>query len=259
MYRAGHASSQSVLSHGHLAYKYGDATRVKHEIGMLRHLKDHEGVVNVRAFDVSHSDIGLLITPLAYCDAFRLVHEYTIPRDTKVAFSKFLVLTVAKLHIMGFFHGDIKLEHILVYGDNHFKLCDFQKSGSVRSGNIQDLQSEAYLQPNPYYSPEAFLGFVNMAEQDVWATGIAIFCFWCNLIPPFLAANVGVDQLLTQSFNRENKAKKVPQASNFFGNEKSYIIHNFCKFCQCEGLNHAIYVSQMLAIRENRCTFVSRS
>ena len=168
-------------------------------------------------------------------------------------------MSVAQLHTMGLFHGDIKLEHILVYGDNHFKLCDFQMTGSVSAGNIQNLQHEAYLRPGPYYAPEAFLEVVNMTEQDVWATGMAIFCFWSDLTPPFLAANVGVDQVLTQSFNIQNNTNKIPQASNFFGNEKSYIIHNFCRFCQCEGLSHAIFVSQMLALRENRCTFVSRS
>jgi len=39
----------------------------------------------------------------------------------------------------------------------------------------------------------ASLGDVNMDEQDVWPTGMTFICFWCDLTPPFLAANVAVD------------------------------------------------------------------
>jgi len=219
---------------------------------MLRKLQNHD-VVKLRAFDVSNN-IGFLITPLAYCDAFHLVQEYTLSRDTKVAFAKFIIPCVSKIHKMGFFHGDIKLENILVYGDDNFKLCDFQNAGPMSQ---MDLRKKAYLQHGPYYAPETYIGFVNMDEQDVWATGMTIFCFWCDLTPPFLAANVGLDQVLTQSFNIQNHVTTLPQASQFFGNEQSYIIHSFCKRCTCEGLKHAILVSNMLTLREHRCTFVN--
>lgn len=243
----------AVVPHGKLAYKYQAASNVIHEVNMLRHFQDHEGIVKLRAFDVSN-DIGLLITPLAYCDAFYLVQEYTLSRDTKVAFANFIILAVTNLHKMGFFHGDIKLENILVYGDDNFKLCDLQKAGPISVGN---LQQQAYLQPGPYYAPEVYMGDVNMDEQDVWATGMAIFCFWCNLTPPFLAADVAVDQALTQSFNVQNKRSTLPQASQFFGNERSYIIHTFCKRCNCEGLNYSILVSNMLTLRDDRCAFAT--
>lgn len=236
-----------VVPHGKLAYKYQVVSNVIHEVNMLRHLQGHEGVVKLRAFNVS-GDIGFLITPLAYCDAFYLVQEYTLSRDTKVAFANFIILAVAKLHKMGFFHGDIKLENILVYGDDNFKLCDLQKAGSI---SVRNLQQQAYLQPSPYYAPEVYMGDVNMDEQDVWATGIAIFCFWCNLIPPFLAANVAVDEALAQSLCT------LPLASHFFGNERLYIIHTFCKYCTCEGLAFSILVSNMLTLRDDRCTFAT--
>lgn len=241
-----------VVPHGKLAYKYQAASNVIHEVNMLRHLQSHEGIVKLRAFDVSN-DIGLLITPLAYCDAFYLVQEYTLSRATKVAFAKFIILAVVNLHKMGFFHGDIKLENILVYGDDNFKLCDFQKAGTISHGN---LQHQAYLQPGPYYAPEVYIEDVKMDEQDVWATGMAIFRFWCDLTPPFLAANVDMDRALTQSFNLKNHSSISSQASQFFGNERSYIIHNFCKHCMCEGLQYSIIVSNMLTLCDDRCTFV---
>eukprot|EP00966_Prymnesium_polylepis_P062707 1455558-Prymnesium_polylepis.2 len=191
--------------------------------------------------------------PLAYCDAFHLVENCTLSRDTKIAFANFIISTVSRIHQMGIFHGDVKLEHILVYGDENFKLCDFQKAGSEPLMNLQD---RAYLDPSPYDAPEVFTGHVDMFEQDVWATGIAIFCFWCNLQPPFLAANTHVDFLLTQSYNIQNNGTRISYAEEFFKNERAYIIHNFCKFCKCEGLMHSIIVSQMLILREERCTFV---
>lgn len=243
----------AVVPHGKLAYKYQDVNKVIHEVNMLRHLQDHEGIVKLRAFDVSN-DIGLLITPLAYCDAFYLVQEYTLSRDTKVAFANFIILSVSNLHKMGFFHGDIKLENILVYGDDNFKLCDLQRAGPVSVGNLQE---QAYLQPGPYYAPEVYMGDVNMDEQDVWATGMAIFCFWCNLTPPFLAANVDVDQALTQSFNARNHRSALPQAYQFFGTGRSYIIHTFCKHCTCEGLKYSVLVSNMLTLRDDRCSFAT--
>ena len=139
-----------------------------------------------------------------------------------------------------------------MYGDDNFKLCDLQKAGPISVGN---LQKQAYLQPTPYYAPEVYMGDVNMDEQDVWATGMAIFCFWCDLTPPFLAANVVVDQALTQSFNVQNKRSILPQASQFFGNKRSYIIHTFCKRCTCEGLKFSMIVSNMLTLRDDRCAF----
>lgn len=219
---------------------------------MLRHLHGHDGVVKLRAFDMSN-DIGLLVTPLAYCDAFHLVQEYTLSRNTKVAFANSIIAAVSNLHKMVFFHGDIKLENILVYGDDNFKLCDFQKAGPMSLGNLQE---KAYLEPGPYYAPEVYIGDVNMGEQDVWATGMTIFCFWCDLTPPFLAANVSVDQVLTQSFNIQNRGIRLSQASRFFGNERPYIIHSFCKFCKCEGLTYSILVSNMVTLRDDRCNFV---
>ena len=243
---------QPVVPHGRLAYKYRDVTRVSHEVNILRKLQDHDGVVRLRAFNVSSGDVGLLITPLAYCDAYRLVKQYTLSRDTKVTFTNFITRAVATLHKMGFVHGDIKLEHILVYGDDNFKLCDFQKAGPITSINIQH---DAFHDPSPYYAPEVFLGKVEMDKQDVWATGMAIFCFWCNLSPPFLAAHVAVDQILTQAFNMQNNDTRPSYAYNFFGNERSYIIHSFCKFCQCEGLAYSMLVSNMLTNHNDRCTF----
>ena len=243
---------QSVVPHGHLAYKYRDAVRVSHEVNILRVLQAHDGVVKISAFNVSNG-VGLLVTPLAYCDAFQLVQEYTISRHTKVAFSNFIIPAVARLHKMGLCHGDIKLEHVLVYGDEHFKLCDFQKAGSA---SLMNLQDQAYRHPSPYYAPEVFIGDVKMVEQDVWATGMAIFCFWCSLTPPFLAANVGVDEVLTQSYNIQNDDTRISHACKFFGNERSYIIHNFCKSCKCEGLMYSIIVSNMLTLRDDRCTFL---
>ena len=243
----------SVVPHGQLAYKYQNASKVIHEVKMLRHLQGHDGVVKLRAFDVSQG-IGLLITPLAYCDALYLVKEYTLSRNTKVAFVNFIIDTISNIHKMCFFHGDIKLENILVYGDDNFKLCDFQTAGSM---SLMNLQEKAYTEPGPYYAPEVYTGDVNMGEQDVWATGMAIFCFWCDLTPPFLAANVGVDEVLTKSFNQLNYGTSLPQASQFFGNERSYIIHTFCKRCTCEGLKYSILVSNMLTLRDDRCAFTS--
>lgn len=244
----------SVVPHGHFAYKYQTVSKVTHEVKILRHLQGHDGVVKLRGFDVSN-DIGLLITPLAYCNAFYLVEEYTLSRNTKVAFTNFIIVAVSNLHKMGFFHGDIKLDNILVYGDDNFKLCDFQKAGPMSLGNLQD---KAYLEPGPYYAPEVYIGDVNMGKQDVWATGMAIFCFWCNLSPPFLAANVGVDEVLTESFNQLKNGTSLPQASQFFGNERSYIIHTFCKLCTCEGLVYSILVSNMLTLSDDRWNMVNK-
>jgi serine/threonine protein kinase len=246
--------TQSVVPYGQLAYKSGDVSRVIHEVNILSQLRDHDGVVKLHAFDVS-TNTGVVITPLAYCDALYLVQEYTISRETKVRFAQFIIFAVAKLHRTGFFHGDMRLENILVYGDDNFKLCDFQNAGTVSC--LGNLQERAYLQPGPYYAPEAYVGDVKMDEQDVWATGMAIFCFWCNLTPPFLAANVPVDQILTQSFNSQNHGTRLAQASEFFTNTKAYIIHSFCKFCECEGLTYSILVSNMLTFCYDRCTFES--
>lgn len=241
-----------VMSYGDFAWKYRDAARISHETKILRALHSHHGVVPLQEFNVSSDDDSFLVMPLAYCDAFHLVQKYALSRHTKNAFANFIIPTVSQLHGMGLFHGDIRLEHILVYGDDNFKLCDFQKAGSKP---LMDLTTSAHLDPSPYYAPEAYTGYVNMFEQDVWATGMTIYLFWCDLHPPFVAANTVVDFLLTHSHNKKNNENRVPYAHNFFENRKAFIIYNFCKFCKCEGLLRSMIVSNMLSLREERCTF----
>ena len=243
---------KTIIKHESTVAKYNDVCKIRHEVNILSALHCHGGIVNLKAFDVSHAEIGMILTPKAHCDAFELVKSYRLPRDTKVAFIKFILPTVAFLHRMGLHHGQVKLEHILVYGDSLFKLCDFQQSGYERIMNLQQLARNS---PTPYYAPEAFTGDIDMFQQDVWATGMTIFGFWCNLQPPFLAANRYMDEALTTYFNHVYKVNKKSCVSKFFDNEQAYIIHTFCRFSDCEALGQAMLVSRMLTSLPNRCHF----
>lgn len=243
-----------IVKQTNLVYKHHDVCKIRHEVSILRAIGPHHTIVTLKAFHVSGVDIGTLITPLAYCDAFQLVEQYTISRDTGLVFIKFIISAVTFIHSMGFFHGRVKLENVLVYGNESFKLCDFQAADRKRSVT---LTQQALLSPDVYYAPEAFTGGeTDMFQQDVWATGMSIFCFWCRLRPPFFAANIEVDEVLTQSHNIIHGDSKVSCAARFFDNQRAYIIHSFCRFSEHEALMQSILVSKMLTSSTERCTFV---
>lgn len=233
-------------------YKYAPPHAIKREVEIIRalHYEGMKGIVTLlHTCDVSDT-VSVMITPIAYCDAFQLVKDYDVSRKTKNVFMKFLVHAVAFLHNMDLYYGDCRLEHILVYGDENFKLCDFKNVGVTH-----DVTRDAYSKPSPYYAPEVYSGQVDMFAQDIWATGMTIFLFWCKLKPPFLAANEEVDRMLTTLYNTENGECRLSCARNFFEIGASYITHSFCKFSECEALKQSMMVSNMIARVENRYKF----
>lgn len=121
------------------------------------------------------------------------VHQF-IPFTIARSFTSDLLAALSELHDLHFCHGDIKLENIMFSTrDAKFKLFDFGLSGDA--SQFPSLKGSI-----TYLPPECFERdiIVDGHACDIWSSGICIFCTWCNMRPPWMAANEKKDTELFQ-------------------------------------------------------------
>jgi serine/threonine-protein kinase 11 len=78
---------------------------------------------------------------------------------------------LAYIHSQGFAHLDIKPSNILLFDDNHVKICDF--------GNCTPIGSADYVLGSPGYQAPELLDEgtpdLDLTKEDVWSFGIALY------------------------------------------------------------------------------------
>jgi len=109
--------------------------------------------------------------------------------DEKMACSYFkeLIVTINKIHNLGYVHRDIKLENILIDSDYHIKLADFGFARSFDDTNKDKMSTR--LGTEYYIAPE-------MRRHDAYS-GMKIDMFSCGVVlflmvfgrPPFRQAS----------------------------------------------------------------------
>ena len=95
---------------------------------------------------------------------------------TKYIFSQILK-GVEDLHKNGICHGDIKLENILLFGDNYeIKLCDFGFSKIFLDENNKKKKLDEFKGTSQYAAPELFKGKKYEGDQiDIFSLGASLF------------------------------------------------------------------------------------
>lgn len=85
-----------------------------------------------------------------------------------------LLVALKKLHKIGVIHGDIKLENVMVDGDGHVTLIDFDISfyKSTRTHYL-DFGCKPYFAPEMIEGLEVIKGFE--CSQDYWALGVLFY------------------------------------------------------------------------------------
>ena len=123
----------------------------------------------------------------------RLRTLLTEPEILKIACD--IGLAIANMHYLSppLIHRDLKVENVLISGDNTFKLCDFGSASSIlrpprNSAEFQildnDIQSHTTAQ---YRAPEMIdiaRGYPINEKCDIWAFGVFIYKL-CYFTTPF--------------------------------------------------------------------------
>jgi serine/threonine protein kinase len=93
--------------------------------------------------------------------------------DAKEVFWRVLS-ALAWLHRQNLWHGDIKLENILVlspyFDPRQVILCDF---GFSRNFRTEDCSEE--FRGTVFYAPEIVNATIHTEKADIWSVGIALF------------------------------------------------------------------------------------
>lgn len=95
-----------------------------------------------------------------------------LSEDLTRIYARQLVSSLEYLHDLGYIHGDIKLENILLFPNNVLKLTDFGfarrwsplERQKVSSGTLQ-YSAPCLLRQEPFFGPEI----------DIWAFGVVLY------------------------------------------------------------------------------------
>ena len=143
------------------------------ELSILK-LANNSNIIECSSIEISIEDNRMcaqVILELMSDDLYNMVEDHRLNIQTVKRYSLQLFNAVKYLNDLGIIHGDIKLDNILVKGED-IKLADFGLS-NLYNVSDENKYSELYT---PMYRPiELLLGEdIYSYETDVWACGIIV-------------------------------------------------------------------------------------
>merc|ERR1712137_552218 len=160
---------------------------VMHEVEMLRSVQGHESIIQLLEFMEGSGKQAYLFLELAdggelfdlLITAGKLSERSTLP------YAANLLAALAHCHKLGVVHRDVKLENVMLIGEDPdaIKLVDFGLSVKV------DLQSGKRFYDNvgspSYKAPEVFSASKGYAAHplDSWSSGVLIFSLMAGFFP----------------------------------------------------------------------------
>ena len=153
---------------------------------VLNEIKHPGLVAGMGSYFIPHPISGefstAYILPLAKSDLLGAkIHKFADLNSKDIVLGLYNVLAAVDfLHSLGLVHCDIKLENILLYQDQSFKLCDF---GGVRLA-LEENHSEddnlyfsckKYTCTNTYCAPELIDDKPITRYFDIWSLGVLLF------------------------------------------------------------------------------------
>lgn len=138
------------------------------------------------------------IYPSAMCDLQQLISSVGLPPTVQMELTRNMVTVVARLHLLGIVHLDIKLANFLVDHEGRVLLSDFglamkkqktQVMVSCRSG------SPAFMSPEMIRclarnKNDADGKIPLSSKMDAFSLGVALYLIWCGVLP-YSAATKG--------------------------------------------------------------------
>lgn len=129
---------------------------------------------------------AMSIEPISHGD----LHDYVIRKwpihaDTRRKFATQILAAVDCIHSHDIAHCDIKLENILINGEDNVKLIDFGSALYVKEATFDDF---AYIATTPeYLPPEIICASANEGYDiraiDEWSVGVVLFILLTGRFP----------------------------------------------------------------------------
>lgn len=117
----------------------------------------------------------LLVTDLANRgDMFDRIHKHLITDDLARKWMSQLVVAVQHMHAHGIIHRDLKLENVLLSGNDDILLCDFGYSKRFKTAHHKDSK---ILGTMGFIPSEIILGKHASYSSDIFALGMILYHF----------------------------------------------------------------------------------
>ena len=157
------------------------------------------------------------------CGEFYYLNKHQPRKNTPacIFYSAQIVLALQHIHMLGYVHGDLKPENIVLNCNGYIKLIDF---GLSQLANSEDSAQYQYcclraIQGTPeYMAPEIVKIARGSTEQrygtsvDMWALGIVIYELLFGL-PPFLSTRDQLAALKPVALTERARAEGVGEAA----------------------------------------------
>jgi serine/threonine protein kinase len=157
-------------------------TSIPREVFILAQLQSITGVVRIvdyfaqgPNFFICFEHQDYIIDLIEFANNCRKVPEAYV----KKLFSQ-LVSIVAEIHSRGYFHGDLKLDNILLNRSTfQIVICDFGSSNALEQG------TEVYFAGTPEYAPPQYFTSTPYAPEhyEVWSLGVVAYSLLEGCLP----------------------------------------------------------------------------
>ena len=154
------------------------------ELEILRAAQGHPNVIKL--LHTEETPDNIILTMEAYPRTLLDVvtdHPEGIPLPRVIHIFHQIIDALQHLHTLGYIHGDVKLENILIdeADDDHIYLIDFGMSSSYTPGVTHFRTNHGSVH---YAAPEVWLCRpCEGPEVDVWALGVCLFLMVTSYFP----------------------------------------------------------------------------
>ncbi|ESO12197.1 hypothetical protein HELRODRAFT_62924, partial [Helobdella robusta] len=158
-----------------------DLEKIYREIKIHKFLK-HPNIVQIyEVIETANHIFIVLELAKRGCEIFDYIvsKKRLTETDARDKFRQ-LLSAVAYLHTNKIVHRDLKVENLLLDGDNNIKLCDFGFCNYYDASSFLDT----FCGSPPYAAPELFKGEKYIGpEVDVWSLGVILFTLLTGSLP----------------------------------------------------------------------------
>jgi MAP/microtubule affinity-regulating kinase len=162
--------------------QFSDLQRVFQEIQALRNLR-HPNIIRILDVADNPDSICFIMEYAAGGELRGYVEKHaSLSEEESRTFFKQMVRAVHYIHSKKIIHRDLKLENILLDGQNRCKIVDFGLSDYVsgKDRTVTDAGTEAYLAPEVY---NGLSGDHDPFKIDSWALGVILYAMTHGKLP----------------------------------------------------------------------------
>ncbi|XP_038059457.1 serine/threonine-protein kinase MARK2-like [Patiria miniata] len=176
---------------------------MRREASLLQSLRHHPNIITL--YEVMETDNNFymileLCTGGALLD--RICSEKCLLEKEARRYVRQIVSAVDHMHQAGILHRDLKVENLLLDGNDNIKIIDFGLSNLVGNGQVRAEFRATQCGSPAYAAPEIIANKRYGAKVDVWSIGVNTFAMLAGCLP-FTVEPFNIKLLLKKINSRE--------------------------------------------------------